>query len=129
MNRCGATDAQRAACSRPIAPHQNVALATVKERAEEQWVDDNARIELVTGKWNDPRRGRRVCGTLIKVTNRRGTWLIPVTDWRKGSRQRDIRRSMAAHHTQPRTQQTQPICATNSVLGRGVAGRDQRRCG
>jgi hypothetical protein len=23
---------------------------------------------LVTGKWNDPRRGRRVCGTLIKVT-------------------------------------------------------------
>ncbi len=61
--------------------------------------------------------------------HRRGTRLIPVTDWRRGSRQRDIRRSMAAHHTQPRTQQTQPICATNSVLGHGVAGRDQRRCG
>jgi hypothetical protein len=34
-------------------------------RAEEQWVNDNARVKLLSAKRNDP---RSVGGTLVEVT-------------------------------------------------------------
>jgi hypothetical protein len=34
---------------------------------KEERVDDNARVEFLAGKRDNPRRGRRVGGTLVKV--------------------------------------------------------------
>jgi len=36
-------------------------------RAEEERMDDNARVELLAGKRDIPRRGRRITETLVKV--------------------------------------------------------------